>query len=511
MSITRSASSGRPYLNPNDTTVNDARRSGAECANARSTSARNWCTESSEVSTTTSASSRNGSSTARSAATPSASLPPPCNGCERRLASYRRMSAASLASRNSTLGRYPRMSRSLITAARSSVNARDLTSSTIAIRVTSPLVREPRSTMVVISSGGRLSTTNQPMSSRHFAAVDRPAPDSPETIATWIPAFDPFSCEWTCSAPPSRETRPSLAAAISGPSRYPVAEPVDRHGGFLRARRRYRYRRRHCCRHLRSSAPGRPDRADGRLPGPFGECGDHRLGCPTADPWNLEDVLDARPPQGRHRPEMPDERLAPDLAETCHVVQRGHRHRLRALGPVVSDREPVRLVPQPLQQVQRLAGPREDDRLVLCRDPDLLEPLGQPADRDVDDAQLGEFGRRGIDLRSAAVDHQQLRRVGEPARPAGGRVDAAPVGRLVVRDDPVLLDHRPCSATGAVIAAGVLWNDIRRGLGGVLLRAVGEPPPHDLGDGRDIVARMFADGEPAVVAAFGQPVLEHHE
>ena len=37
---------------------------------------------------------------------------------------------------------------------------------------------QPRSTMVVISSGGRLSTTNQPRSSRHFAAVDRPAPEN---------------------------------------------------------------------------------------------------------------------------------------------------------------------------------------------------------------------------------------------------------------------------------------------------------------------------------------------
>src|SRR5437588_11225686 len=41
--------------------------------------------------------------------------------------------------------------------------------------------------MVAISSGGRLSTTNQPRSSRHFAAVLRPAPDSPLTTATSMP------------------------------------------------------------------------------------------------------------------------------------------------------------------------------------------------------------------------------------------------------------------------------------------------------------------------------------
>src|SRR5207248_2081886 len=34
---------------------------------------------------------------------------------------------------------------------------------------------------------GRLSTTNQPRSSRHLAAVLRPAPDSPVTTATSTP------------------------------------------------------------------------------------------------------------------------------------------------------------------------------------------------------------------------------------------------------------------------------------------------------------------------------------
>ena len=38
--------------------------------------------------------------------------------------------------------------------------------------------------MVGISAGGRLSTTNQPRSSRHLAAVLRPAPDMPEMITS---------------------------------------------------------------------------------------------------------------------------------------------------------------------------------------------------------------------------------------------------------------------------------------------------------------------------------------
>src|SRR5690242_21716422 len=62
---------------------------------------------------------------------------------------------------------------------RSVLNARLRTSTTAAIRLTAPLDRAARSTIVGSSPGGRLSTTNQPRSSRDLAAVDRPAPDRP--------------------------------------------------------------------------------------------------------------------------------------------------------------------------------------------------------------------------------------------------------------------------------------------------------------------------------------------
>jgi hypothetical protein len=67
---------------------------------------------------------------------------------------------------------------------RSDENARDRTSATTAILGTAPCARELRSTIVASSDGGRLSTTNQPRSSRHLAAVERPAPDSPVTTTT---------------------------------------------------------------------------------------------------------------------------------------------------------------------------------------------------------------------------------------------------------------------------------------------------------------------------------------
>jgi hypothetical protein len=62
---------------------------------------------------------------------------------------------------------------------RSVVNARLRTSTTAAIFGTAPWERSARSTMVGSNPGGRLSTTNQPRSSRDLAAVLRPAPDIP--------------------------------------------------------------------------------------------------------------------------------------------------------------------------------------------------------------------------------------------------------------------------------------------------------------------------------------------
>ena len=50
-----------------------------------------------------------------------------------------------------------------------------------------------------------------------------------------------------------------------------------------------------------------------------------------------------------------------------------------ALGAVVGDREPVRLVAHPLQQVEPLAGARQDHRVGVAGQPHLLEPLRQPA------------------------------------------------------------------------------------------------------------------------------------
>src|SRR3546814_10192105 len=81
----------------------------------------------------------------------------------------------------------------------------------------------------------------------------------------------------------------------------------------------------------------------------------------------------------------------------------------------MGDREPMRLVADPLQQVEALAGPRQDHRVLLVRHPDLLQSLGQAADRDVIDAELLERGNRRGHLGWPAVDDDQAGRVGELA------------------------------------------------------------------------------------------------
>ena len=138
------------------------------------------------------------------------------------------------------------------------------------------------------------------------------------------------------------------------------------------------------------------------------------------------------------RTELPQQRLAPDLAEARARCPGGRGHPLGPLLPVVGDREPVRLVADPLQQVEPLGGARQDHRELLVGQPHLFQPLGQPADRDVGDAELGQHPRRRVDLWLAAVDDDQLRRVGELAGPAGrrgrcrGRLGAGLVGRGLV-------------------------------------------------------------------------------
>src|SRR5690606_35028296 len=84
-----------------------------------------------------------------------------------------------------------------------------------------------------------------------------------------------------------------------------------------------------------------------------------------------------------------------------------------ALLPLETDREAVRLVADALDEEERLAVARQDDRERLPGQPHLFESLGDAGDRDVADAELAQHGGSGVDLRLAAVDEDEAGSVRE--------------------------------------------------------------------------------------------------
>src|SRR5580693_1911071 len=331
--------------------------------------ARNWWTLSREVSSTRSASPRTSRNSSRSATMPSVTRPVPCSGCGRRSLSNRRTSVSSAASRNTMRAAAPRAASSLTADLRSVLNARLRKSMTAAIRDTAPLVLVARSTMVGSRVGGRLSTTYQPRSSSALAAVDRPAPDSPVmiTMSVLSSAVRMLILRWGAEGVWGERFPPRIGGIPGG--RPPGA----------------------------NTAQGRSD-------------GGRELG---ADARHGRDFLQAGGAKLAHRAEVLEQRGAPGRAEPGDVVERAGGGRLAALVPVVSDGEPVCLVPDPLQQVQPLAAAWQDDRVLLARQPHLFQALGQAADRHVVDAEFGQGPRRRRGLQGAAVDHDQVGRVGD--------------------------------------------------------------------------------------------------
>src|SRR5690348_13622235 len=358
---------------------------------------------------------------------PSVTRPLPWSGCGRRSLSNRRTSVSSAASRYTTRALAPRAPRSLMADFRSVLNARLRTSTTAAIRLTAPLDLAARSTIVGSRPGGRLSTTNQPRSSRDLAAVDRPAPDRPVMM--------------TMSAV-------SSAVLIVFPR-------------LVGAR----------C-----------------LIGT--ECRRDRRGQPRADAGHGRDLLDAGRGELADRAEVLEQRLAPGRAEPGYVVERAAGGGLAALLPVVGDGEPVGLVPDPLEQVEPFAAARQDDRVLLARRPDFLQALGQAADGDVVDAELGQGPRGGVGLERAAVHDDQVRRVGELIL----GVEPTPFVRKIL-----ILIFRVGVAEHVELARLLPFGQVPA-----------EPPGDHLVDRGDVVGAAGAlDREPAVLALARQAILEH--
>ena len=91
---------------------------------------------------------------------------------------------------------------------------------------------------------------------------------------------------------------------------------------------------------------------------------------------------------------------------------------LRAHLAVVGDGEAVRLVAQPLQQVERARGGGQDDRLALPGQEELLALLGQAGQGQVVQAELVEDLAGRADLALAAVDDDEVGQA--PAQLLGG-------------------------------------------------------------------------------------------
>src|SRR5690606_35339917 len=330
-------------------------------------------------------------------------------------------------------------------------NSRPRTSTTTATRsMLDPVAM--RSTSGTSIMGGRLSTTYQSRSSSTAAARVRPAPDIPVMISTWG----------------SLRSGPCVAASTSAiPSGAVVGE-----GSVL------------------LMPPSMPASAL--------ESGNDRLRRLVPHAAHARDLVDARRLEPLERAEVGEQHLLARRAETGHVVEHRGGHALAAPPAVLGDREPVGLVADALQQGQAFAGALQDDGVLLPRQPDLLQALGQTAQGDVGDAELVHRLLGGSDLGRAAVDHHEARRVGE----------AVPVARVVRRD----LAAR--QRAGGVVRAGVLTPrelDVVRSapVGGGAPAPPGDDLVHGLGVVACAVAVRPADAERAVLALAGQAVLEH--
>jgi len=100
----------------------------------------------------------------------------------------------------------------------------------------------------------------------------------------------------------------------------------------------------------------------------------------------------------------------PVLAASVHIDGVAGASRAVAALTVERDREPVRLVADPLQQLKAGAMGRKQDRLGAARDEDLLDPLREGDHRDPRQVELLHRLERGGQLTLATVDHDEVRR-----------------------------------------------------------------------------------------------------
>ena len=146
-------------------------------------------------------------------------------------------------------------------------------------------------------------------------------------------------------------------------------------------------------------------------------------------PRQAFELLEAGLLHRRHPAELLQQALPASRPQPGHVVEDALRHPLGPQLAVVGDGEAVGLVPDALQEVEGLGLPGDANGVGLTREVDLLEALGQGGHRDlVGQAEVLDDLDRHVELALAAVDEQQVGRVGElpsVAPPWGARARRA--------------------------------------------------------------------------------------
>src|SRR5690606_27426762 len=106
-----------------------------------------------------------------------------------------------------------------------------------------------------------------------------------------------------------------------------------------------------------------------------------------SDPLHLGDVGSARGAKAGDGSEVPEQLLHARRSEAGDLGEHGPDIALASLA-LVRDREPVGLVAHSLEEEERVAVAREDDREVAVGRPDLLESLRDAAEVDAVDTRL---------------------------------------------------------------------------------------------------------------------------
>jgi hypothetical protein len=128
---------------------------------------------------------------------------------------------------------------------------------------------------------------------------------------------------------------------------------------------------------------------------------------------NAFELPEPGPGNRSRRAEMVQQCLLAASADTADLVEGGAPEGLRSLGAVRTDGEPVRLITQPLEEIENgvawVERERRSSRQEEAFPPGIaVGPLCDPSDCDIGNTELFEDAAGDIELPLAAVDQDQI-------------------------------------------------------------------------------------------------------